>query len=214
MERPPAPPEAVLIRLAREAAGIRVAEASKRAGVSVARWSQIESGSEIRHGTVSPVTGRAGTIARMAAEVGVSPERLETKGRRPDAAEILREINRQQEERTAPRPVPVMEFTEEDLPDKEYSPEELVVLQDFAAEFKLKVMRARRRHPGERLTGQMVFPRDALYQRMWDALSELGWPLESLPRAMAAAMVDRPRESGESGTAAGLGARPAVWAIR
>lgn len=113
-----------------------------------------------------------------------------------------------------PRPVPVIEFTEEDLPDEEYSPEERVVLQDFAAEFKLKVRRARRRYPGERLTGQMVFPRDPLYREMWDALSTLGWPLESLPRAMAAAMVDRPRESGESGTAAGLGVRPAVWAIR
>lgn len=96
MGKPPAPPEAVLIRLAREAADIRVADAARRAGVSIARWSQIENGSEIRHGTVTPVTGRAGTIARMAAEVGVSPERMAKEGRRPDAAEILREIIRQQ----------------------------------------------------------------------------------------------------------------------
>lgn len=93
MERPPAPPEAVLIRLAREAAGITVAEAAKTAGVSVARWSQIEAGSEMRHGQVSPVTGKAGTIARMAHAVPrISPERLAAEGRRPDAAEILREI--------------------------------------------------------------------------------------------------------------------------
>jgi hypothetical protein len=97
MERPPAPPEAVLIRLAREAAGIPIAAAAERAGVSVARWSQIEAGSEIRHGQVSPVTGRAGTIARMAGAIpGISPERLASEGQRPDAAEILGEIERQE----------------------------------------------------------------------------------------------------------------------
>lgn len=93
MDRPPAPPEAVIIRLAREAAGITISDAAKRAGVSVARWSQIETGSEMRRGTVSPVTARAGTIARMAHAVpGITPERMETEGRRPDAAAILREI--------------------------------------------------------------------------------------------------------------------------
>lgn len=97
MERPPAPPEAAIIRLAREAANIRIADAAARAGVSVARWSQIEAGSELRHGEASPVTGRAGTIARMAHVAGVSPERLADAGGRPDAAEILREIIRQQD---------------------------------------------------------------------------------------------------------------------
>jgi transcriptional regulator with XRE-family HTH domain len=97
MERPPAPPEAVLIRLAREAANIRIADAAARAGVSVARWSQIEAGSELRHGSVSPVTGRAGTIARMAHVAGVSPERLAAEGARPDAAEILREIRHRED---------------------------------------------------------------------------------------------------------------------
>ena len=95
MDTPPAPPEAVLIKLAREAAGIPVSDAAKRAGVSVARWSQIESGSEIRHGRVSPVTGKAGTIARMAHAVpGIGPERLAAEGERPDAAQILGEMMR------------------------------------------------------------------------------------------------------------------------
>ena len=95
MDRPPAPPEAVIIRLAREAAGIPISDAAKRAGVSVARWSQIEAGSEMRHGAPRAVTGRAGTIARMAHAVpGVTPERMETGGQRPDAAEILREMLR------------------------------------------------------------------------------------------------------------------------
>jgi hypothetical protein len=103
MERPPAPPEAVLIRLAREAAGIPIATAAARAGVSVARWSQIETGSEIRHGQVSGVTGRAGTIARMASVIpGIDPERLAGRGQRADAAEILREIRHREAESGAP----------------------------------------------------------------------------------------------------------------
>lgn len=105
MERPPAPPEAVLIRLAREAADIRVAVAAKGAGVSVARWSQIETGSETRNGKMSPVRAKAGTIARMAREIGISPERMAAEGERPDAAEIIREIIRQDgESQDAPPP--------------------------------------------------------------------------------------------------------------
>jgi transcriptional regulator with XRE-family HTH domain len=121
MERPPAPPEGVIIRLAREAAGISIADAAKRAGVSVPRWSQIETGSEIRHGTASPVTGRAGTIARMAHAVpGITPERLETEGRRPDAAEVLREILREHPALVIPGPgeeVPRSDFTDDDDPE-------------------------------------------------------------------------------------------------
>jgi transcriptional regulator with XRE-family HTH domain len=120
MERPPAPPEGVIIRLAREAAGISIADAAKRAGVSVPRWSQIETGSEIRHGTASPVTGRAGTIARMAHAVpGITPERLETEGRRPDAAEVLREILREHPALVIPGPgeeVPRSDFTDDNDP--------------------------------------------------------------------------------------------------
>lgn len=94
MERPPAPPEAALIRLARQAANIRMAQAAKEAGVSLARWSHIENGYETRQGATRQVQAKAGTLARMAHAVGITPERLETEGERPDAAEVLREILR------------------------------------------------------------------------------------------------------------------------
>lgn len=96
MSKPQPPPEAVLIRLAREAAHTRTADAAREAGVSKARWSQIESGYESRQGTYEPVVARAVTLAHMAHAVGVTPGRLDEAGR-SDAAEILREIERREE---------------------------------------------------------------------------------------------------------------------
>jgi len=94
MSHPQPPPEAVLIRRVREAAGLKLPVVAKGAGISVARWSQIENGYETRQGERKPVQGSRGTIAHMAAELGISPERLETEGQRPDAAAVLREIQR------------------------------------------------------------------------------------------------------------------------
>lgn len=102
MERPPARPEGALIRLARNAAGLTVPDAARAAGISKARWSQLESGRETRNGEEREVNGKPSTIAHMARVVGLSPERLETEGRRPDAADVLREILR-----TAPGASPV-----------------------------------------------------------------------------------------------------------
>lgn len=106
MERPPARPEGALIRLTRQASGMTVPEAVKRSGVSKARWSQVESGYETRNGVTRPVQVKPDTLARMARAVGLSPERLESEGQRPDAAEILREILRSQPEGPRLSPVP------------------------------------------------------------------------------------------------------------
>jgi transcriptional regulator with XRE-family HTH domain len=96
MERPPALPEGILIRRAREATGLTVPAAAQAAGMSKARWTQVETGYETRQGQVRRVQAKAGTIAHMAHAVGVTPERLADEGQRQDAAEILREILRQQ----------------------------------------------------------------------------------------------------------------------
>ncbi len=85
-----------MLRLAREASGTTVSEAAAAAGISAARWSQVELGYETRRGGFKPVRARGGTLARMAYAVGVGPERLE-EGGRPDAAEIVREIRRRDE---------------------------------------------------------------------------------------------------------------------
>lgn len=103
MSRPAPPPEAVLIRLVREAAGIKTPEAARIAGISKARWSQVELGYEWREGGFRPVRAGAGTLAHMAYAAGVSPERLETEGERPDAAAVLREIERQKGSPDRPR---------------------------------------------------------------------------------------------------------------
>ena len=88
------PPEAVLIRLVRQAAGITVDAAATRAGISKARWTQVETGREKRKDGYRPAVAPSGTLARMAGAIpGVTPERLEDAGR-PDAAEVLREIRR------------------------------------------------------------------------------------------------------------------------
>lgn len=94
MEASP-PPEASLLYRARESAGVTLADAAKAAGITDTRWSQIERGHERRKGIDVPARARAGTLARMARAIGIPPERLESEGQRPDAAEILREILRQ-----------------------------------------------------------------------------------------------------------------------
>jgi transcriptional regulator with XRE-family HTH domain len=91
VSRPSPPPEAVIIRLARKAAGISGPDAARAAGISNARLSQIENGYETRRGAYRPVSGKDATIARLAAVIGVTPERLDKAGR-PDAAAVLREI--------------------------------------------------------------------------------------------------------------------------
>lgn len=90
--KPQPPPEAALIRLARQASRIKAPAAARSAQISVARWSQIENGYERRHGEYKPISGSAPAIAHMAYAVGLSPERLASEGERPDAAEILAEI--------------------------------------------------------------------------------------------------------------------------
>jgi hypothetical protein len=97
MTRKPAPtPEGALIRLVRVAARIRAPAAARDAGISPARWSQVENGYEKRRGKYKAVRAPAGTIAQMARAIGLSADRLEQAGR-PDAAAVLREMERPRE---------------------------------------------------------------------------------------------------------------------
>lgn len=89
--RPSPPPEAKLIRLAREAARIKATTAARMAGISKSHWAQVESGYERRDAQYKPTIGSAATIAHMAHAVGLTPERVEAAGR-ADAAEVLAEI--------------------------------------------------------------------------------------------------------------------------
>lgn len=90
---PQPPPEADLIRLARQARGLSPEEAAERTPIRIKgfRWRQIEKGFKGKVGESDPVVGLPKTIAHMAYTVGVTPSRLIEAGRE-DAAQILREI--------------------------------------------------------------------------------------------------------------------------
>ena len=145
MNRPVPPPEAELIRLVREAAHITTAEAAVAAGMSKSRWSQIESGYETRGEDFKEVRGKRDTIAHMAHVVGIGPERLEEAGR-PDAAEVLREIQRQEAAAVLP-PVteepPVVE-------DDPLTPDERAASEAFIAELRRRRAQIRAREERER----------------------------------------------------------------
>jgi hypothetical protein len=102
-ERPPQPPEGKLIADALEASGLSIREASRRANISYGRWRQITSGYQnVSPGSFASVRAPAGTLARMARVVGVTPERLASDGQRPDAAAVLSEILRSAAEPSPP----------------------------------------------------------------------------------------------------------------
>jgi transcriptional regulator with XRE-family HTH domain len=92
-ELPPPTAWGKLIRLRREAMGLSIPAAAKRAGVSRYTWRNIEIGYQVLSGGrgVTGAPGKDGTVAHMADVVGISPERLHSLGR-PDAADVLRTI--------------------------------------------------------------------------------------------------------------------------
>lgn len=97
-EAPPAtspPAEARLIRRAREASGLSYDQAAQRLKIKLSgrRWRQLEEGRE--HSGGKPATMGDATLAHMAHIVGVTPEQLLAVSRE-EAAEILREIERQE----------------------------------------------------------------------------------------------------------------------
>ncbi|MCI3240233.1 hypothetical protein [Streptomyces spinosisporus] len=110
---PQPPPEADLIRLARQARGLSPEEAADRTPVRIKgfRWRQIEKGWKGKPGESDRVIGPDKTIAHMSHTVGVTSARLAE--HRPKAAEILREIEIQSIERSDNLPDPLGNLTAE-----------------------------------------------------------------------------------------------------
>ena len=110
---PPAPPEADVILLARNAAGmtaLSAAEATKKhdaKGVSVTYWRDVERGQGGRRGERVPVRASDRALAAMARVVGVVPQQLADVGR-SGAARVLEEIQRREDRTAIPRPVTVI----------------------------------------------------------------------------------------------------------
>jgi transcriptional regulator with XRE-family HTH domain len=96
-ESPDAPGAGHVLRVAREAQGLSIPAVAARTGISKASISVIELGYQVRQGGRKvTVTGKASTVARIAASLGVSESQLAGAGR-PDAAEVLREIRRREQ---------------------------------------------------------------------------------------------------------------------
>lgn len=89
MARPGPPPEAELIARKRlQPPRMPVTEASRLAGISDTRWSQLENGYRMNRGQPEAEHAPAATLARMAQVVGATAADLEQAGR-PDAAAEL-----------------------------------------------------------------------------------------------------------------------------
>ena len=108
--RPRPTPEGQLIRRVRDLAipKLSIRAAAARIGMSAEQWGYIERGYFPSRGgnAPQPFSPPAATLAKMAHALRINPERLESEGQRPDAAEILREIVREEAPVTPPRPTP------------------------------------------------------------------------------------------------------------
>jgi transcriptional regulator with XRE-family HTH domain len=94
---PPPPPEAQLVRLVREAAGLSAESAAARveSKLSGSRWRQIERG--YRGDLATTVVAPDKTLAQMCHALGITPDRLAATGR-AEAAHILEEMQRSEAE--------------------------------------------------------------------------------------------------------------------
>ncbi|MFF9310166.1 helix-turn-helix domain-containing protein [Streptomyces sp. NPDC014748] len=150
-----------LIRLAREAQGISPETAAARMPYqfSGSSWRQIEAGFRGRGAKRKPVPGKASTVAAMARTVGLTADRLQE--HHPEAAAILREMERQEAQQAshapeAPQATPphvrrMIEAALEDV-DPRDRPE---LLRELAADYDAVVQRRARN------TGRHQRPRHA-----------------------------------------------------
>jgi transcriptional regulator with XRE-family HTH domain len=154
-----APPEARLIRAAREAAGLTAAKAAAKTGgvVSPVYWRDVERGTGGRRGKRVPVRGSARVIAHMALAVTLTPDRMETEGERPDAAEVLREILRSRQPDALERTVD---------PD-------------------VQAARARAETASTEDAPAILFPDDLVRQDMWRTITDPRLPVDEKLAAVA-----------------------------
>ena len=130
---PASTPEGQLIRRTRELAVPKpsIRTAAKRIGMSAEQWGYVERGYYPGRGDRGgkPFSPPAATLARMARSLGISPDRLETEGQRPDAAEMLRG--------DAPRTAPARDsrsFIPHEVPLGDGEIARLVLPQDMTAD--------------------------------------------------------------------------------
>ena len=188
---PDMPPEADVIRLAREAMDMTAQDAAEASrardgkGVSAAYWRDVERGYGGRRGQRVPTRASARALAAMARVTGVAPAQLARAGRE-DAARVLEEILRRDTATVAdslavvaaPRPAQVprqdVDFGA-GIPPEELAPHVADIEQ---AAYRALVDLAGGELPGPddpdvretmlSLPGKAVFPENEHDQRTWD----------------------------------------------
>lgn len=168
--RPPQPPEGHLIAAAAERLGISIREAARRAGISYGRWRQITQGYQnVSPGSYAVVHAPARTVAKMALVVGITPEQMADEGRRPDAAEIMRE------DRAGILPLAAdLDWRPEPVAGGHFSASDVIAAEPFVAE--LRQLYGERRAAGiANPAGHDMFPMadeipaQAGFAAAWDA---------------------------------------------
>ncbi len=187
---PPRPTsEGELIRRVRNLSipKLTISAAAARVGLSAEQWGYVERGYyPARDGhPPRPFSPPAATLAKMAHTLRITPERLEYEGRRPDAAEMLREIIRQQS------PGPGLE----DFPD--VSPELRRAIEAHLRRILDRLEVARGMNPSGRISGAMIFPsnvrdpaageRNRRDAERWDLMAETfpSWKPEAIAMGTA-----------------------------
>jgi hypothetical protein len=210
-ERPEQPPEGRLIAEAADRMNLSIREAARRAGISYGRWRQIVTGYQnVSPGSYAAVHAPARTLARMAAVTGITAERLETEGRRPDAALELAEILRQRAD--APEPaarLPGLHRNGDLFPG--LSPGLKAEVEPHFREIEARIRVAEAARPEQVLTGSMVFPDRPQDAARWDGLAARGYTTWQLAQALAVIHVLDPAAQAEPSdeTASGLTAEEA-----
>lgn len=195
-EIPDPPPEAHLIRIARDAAGMTAADAARATAgvVGATYWRDVERGHGGRRGKRVRATASARTLAHMAQVVGVSPERLAGEGQRPDAAEILREIIRQD----SPAPAAPAPDRESNLP---YLDNDSGETGAHEVRIMTEILSATEQH-GPNPPAEVIFPADpgkpvpgevAWERAVW---ADEHLPRETRVRIIAIGRVERERAAG------------------
>jgi hypothetical protein len=188
-QRPEQPPEGKLIGDAANRMNLSIREAARRAGLSYGRWRQIVQGYQnTGPGVYGAVHAPPATLARMAAVVHVTAEQMETRGRRPDAAEIMRET-----EAAAPPDRTV-------LPPA--TPEMLAAMRPYMNKIEGRLEVVRGLAPGQPVTGPMIFPKQPRYAEIWDIFAGLGYDETGRTYVVAAAMEWDGEETGDRKRAA------------
>jgi hypothetical protein len=132
----------------------------------------------------------------MAHALKITPERLESQGQRPDAAEILAEILAEEADRREGH----LEVTSPDVPN-----EMAAEIKPHFREIQGRIAVASATHPGARLEGRWIFPDSPLDAHRWNNLIAKGYAARQVAQMLAVAwIIDRaqPAEPGDGAAGA------------